>query len=132
MQVARLSGALAADGPLAVLASHTVGDAITLQWLARNAPWLTAMPPDKTQLEGLYDLPYAVPLRRMEHVRVPPPVPVGYWRSVGQSMNAFFMESFVDEMAALAGANPLAFRLRLLAHASRHKAVLEAAAEAAG
>lgn len=132
MQVARMAGALAADGALDALASRTAGDAITPQWLARNAPWLQATPPDKTQVEGLYDVPYAIANQRMAHVNVPCPVASGYWRSVGHSMNAFFMESFIDEMAALAGADPLAFRLRMLGNAPRHKAVLEAAARKAG
>ena len=131
MQVTRMAGAL--DGTkLLALMSHSAGDAITPQWLARNAPWLVATPPDKTQVEGLYDIPYAIPHQRMEHVNVPSPVPVGYWRSVGHSMNAFFMESFIDEMAHLAGANPVAFRAAMLAGAPRHKAVLETCARAAG
>jgi isoquinoline 1-oxidoreductase beta subunit len=56
-------------------------------------------------------------------------VPVGFWRSVGHSHNAFFMESFVDELAAAAGADGVAFRRRLLANAPRHLAVLDLAAE---
>lgn len=131
LQVARMAGALEGTR-LAALTSHTAGEAITPQWLDRNAPWLMATPPDKTQVEGLYDIPYAIPNQRMEHVNVPSPVPVGYWRSVGHSMNAFFVESFVDEMAHLAGADPLAFRLAMLGDSPRHKAVLETCARAAG
>ncbi len=131
MQVVRIAGALDTTR-LAALHAHSAGAAITPVWLARNAPWLMATPPDKTQVEGLYDIAYAIPHQRMEHVTVPSPVPVGYWRSVGHSMNAFFMESFIDEMAHLAGADPLAFRLGMLAAAPRHKAVLEACARAAG
>ncbi len=41
-------------------------------------------------------------------------VPLGFWRSVGNSMNAFFLESFLDEMAQAAQADPLAFRLELM------------------
>ena len=42
------------------------------------------------------------------------PVPVGFWRSVGHSHQAFFKESFVDEAAAAAGQDPVAFRAALL------------------
>jgi len=55
------------------------------------------------------------------------PVPVGFWRSVGHSFNAFFVESFVDEMAHAAGKSPLAFRRALLCAHPRHLRVLEAA-----
>jgi len=130
-QVARLSGALE-GARLAALTTHTAGESITPNWMARNAPWLVATPLDKTQVEGLYDIPYAIAHQRMEHVTVASPVPVGYWRSVGHSMNAFFMESFIDEMAHLAGTDPLAFRLGMLAEAPRHRRVLETCARAAG
>jgi isoquinoline 1-oxidoreductase beta subunit len=59
-------------------------------------------------------------------------VPVGFWRSVGHSHNAFFSESFVDELAAVAGKDPVAFRLALLARAPRFRAVLTLAAEKSG
>jgi isoquinoline 1-oxidoreductase beta subunit len=131
MQVARMAGAL--DGTrIAALSAHTAGDAITPQWLARNAPGLAAGGPDKTQSEGLFDVAYAIPHQRMEHLTVPSPVPVGYWRSVGHSMNAFFMESFIDELSQLAGADPLAFRLAMLGDSPRHRAVLERCAREAG
>jgi isoquinoline 1-oxidoreductase beta subunit len=75
------------------------------------------------------DVPYAVANVREEHIRVDPGVPTGPWRSVGASQNAFVVESFVDELAAAAGADPLEFRLRLLASSPRHRGVLELAAE---
>ena len=49
--------------------------------------------------EGAYDLPYAMPNRLVEHVLAHEPVPVGFWRSVGHSYNAFFVEGFLDEVA---------------------------------
>ena len=87
---------------------------------------------DKTTVEGLFDLPYALPHRRTEHVLTHEPVPVGNWRSVGHSYNAFFAESFIDECAHAAKQDPFAFRRRLLADAPRHVKVLEAAASHAG
>lgn len=59
-------------------------------------------------------------------------VPTGFWRSVGFSYNVFVVESFIDEMADVAKADPLIFRLAHLDQAPRYKAVLELAAENAG
>ena len=59
------------------------------------------------------------------------PVPVGYWRSVGHSHQAFFVECFHDELAAAAGQDPLAWRLDLLRQHPRHARVLQAVADLA-
>jgi isoquinoline 1-oxidoreductase beta subunit len=87
---------------------------------------------DKTTVEGLFDLPYALPHRATEHVLTHEPVPVGFWRSVGHSHNAFFAESFVDECAHAAQQDPFEFRRRLLQEAPRHRKVLETVAQKAG
>src|SRR5262249_19076358 len=113
------------------LSAHSAGDSITHQWLARNLG-VPGAGPDKTQSEGLFDVPYAIPNQRMEHITVPSPVPQGFWRSVGHSMNAFFMESFVDELASLAAVDPVAFRLAMLENAPRHRSVLDICAQASG
>ena len=76
-------------------------------------------------------IPYAVANQRIRHVASPTRVPFGVWRSVDHSQHAFFTESFVDELAVLAGRDPYAYRRSLLAHAPRHLAVLDAAAKAA-
>ncbi|MCU7373732.1 xanthine dehydrogenase family protein molybdopterin-binding subunit [Paucibacter sp. O1-1] len=87
---------------------------------------------DAMAVEGLADQPYDIPNQRIAYGRAEPGPQVWFWRSVGHSQNAFFIESFVDEMAAAAKADPLQFRLALLAKKPRHKAVLEAAAAKAG
>lgn len=87
---------------------------------------------DSMAVEGLSDHPYAIPNQRIAYGRTEPGPQVWFWRSVGHSQNAFFIESFIDEMAAAAKADPLQFRLQLLAERPRHRAVLEAAAKAAG
>jgi isoquinoline 1-oxidoreductase beta subunit len=80
---------------------------------------------------GEVDIPYAIPNLREVHVKEDPGVPTGYWRSVGASQNAFAVECFIDELAAAAARDPVEFRLGLLAHAPRHRGVLELAAERA-
>jgi isoquinoline 1-oxidoreductase beta subunit len=78
------------------------------------------------------DVPYEIRNLRDERIQKESGVPTGAWRSVGASQNAFVIESFVDELAHAAGADPLRFRLGLLKRASRHRGVLELAAEKAG
>lgn len=82
-------------------------------------------------LEGI-DLPYAIRHVREERVETTTPVPLGPWRSVGASNNAFAIEGFIDELAQAAGQDPLHYRLALLDTAPRHRAVLELAARKAG
>ena len=59
-------------------------------------------------------------------------VPVGWWRSVYNSQNAFANEVFIDELAYKAGVDALEFRMNMLNNSPRHKAVLRLAAEKAG
>jgi isoquinoline 1-oxidoreductase beta subunit len=132
--VAVLQAALDAKGLPSLLKITSAGDAITPRWMARNLPALAGPIdlPDKTTSEGLFDIPYGIPNQRVAHVATKSGVPVGFWRSVGHSHNAFFSESFIDELAVEAGQDPVAYRLALLFDAPRHAAVLKLAAERAG
>jgi isoquinoline 1-oxidoreductase beta subunit len=129
-----MRAALDADGAPVALAITSAGDAITPRWLERNLPLLAGPVdlPDKTAIEGLFGLPYDVPHQRIAHHATRSRVPVGFWRSVGHSHNAFFGESFIDELAHAARADPLAWRLARLGTLPRHAAVLRLAAEKAG
>jgi isoquinoline 1-oxidoreductase subunit beta len=101
--------------------------------LARWAPptFNNGLDPDTT--EGAIDLAYALPNIHVEYVRVEPPgIPTAFWRSVGPSHNVFVVESFMDELAAAAKQDPVAYRLALLDKTPRAQAVLALAAEKAG
>jgi isoquinoline 1-oxidoreductase beta subunit len=124
----RFRGGLDAAGNPVALEAKLVLQSIS----ARTAPGRVRNGIDHSAVEGLADIPYGVPNVRVEYVRVREGAPVGYWRSVGHSHNAFFIESFVDELAAAAGKDPVAFRRALLAGKPRHRAVLDTAADAAG
>jgi len=92
---------------------------------------------DSQATEGATGLPYAFGSRLMEYVPHPSPVPVGFWRSVGHSINAFAVESALDEVALAINADPVALRRQLLANsadpvAPRSLAVLNAAAALGG
>jgi isoquinoline 1-oxidoreductase beta subunit len=134
MHVAQLSAAVNAQGAVDSLRIKSAGDAITPRWMERGLPALAGPIdlPDKTASEGLFDLPYGFAHQHMSHVATRMGVPVGFWRSVGHSHNAFFSESFVDELARETGQDPLAFRASLLRAAPRYLAVLNLAAEKAG
>ena len=131
--VAVMQASLDARGLPTGLTITSAGDAITPRWLERGLPALAGPidTPDKTTSEGLFDVPYGVPNQRIAHVATHSGVPVGFWRSVGHSHNAFFGECFIDELAFEAGQDPVAFRLALLKEAPRHAAVLRLAAEKA-
>jgi isoquinoline 1-oxidoreductase beta subunit len=133
LQVAQLRAALDAQGYARSLRIHSAGDAISPRWLERGLPSLASPvdTPDKTTAEGLFDLPYGFAHQHMAHVATQSGVPVGFWRSVGHSHNAFFSEGFIDELAHAAHADPLAYRQGLLQNAPRHLAVLNLAADKA-
>lgn len=87
---------------------------------------------DETAVEGLHEWPYATPHVHIEWAQHEPGVGVWFWRSVGNSQNAFFAESFIDELAHAAKQDPVAYRRALLGSHPRHLAVLELAAAKAG
>ncbi|HEY5924803.1 MAG TPA: molybdopterin cofactor-binding domain-containing protein, partial [Kofleriaceae bacterium] len=104
------------------------------RWAANSTPRIFArnVMVDPTSVEGAADLPYAVPNLRVEYTPVEPGVPVGFWRSVGHSFNAFFTECFFDELCHAANLDPYRARYDLLAKHPRHRGVLELAATKAG
>jgi isoquinoline 1-oxidoreductase subunit beta len=88
---------------------------------------------DSDTTEGAIDLVYALPNMHVEYVRLEPPgIPTAFWRSVGPSHNVFVVESFMDELAAAAKQDAVAYRRALLDKAPRAKAVLDLAAQKAG
>jgi isoquinoline 1-oxidoreductase beta subunit len=129
--LARYTARIGTDGLVRAWDSKLASGAIGHQYFPRNLG-LPGVGPDKTTAEGEYDLLYAIANRRSRHVMVDSVVPIGYWRSVGHSHNAFFKESFADEVAHAAGQDPVAWRRALLKNHPRHLAVLDAALARAG
>ncbi len=128
----RMTATLAADGFPLALHARIASQSVVRAWLARLAPALALDLPAVPDAEGLAHLPYAIAHRRVEHVPIELPVPAGYWRSVGHSHTAFYAESFIDELAHAAGADPWRYRRALLAGHERHVRVLDLAAARAG
>jgi len=101
--------------------------------IARWAPpaFVNGLDPDA--VDGAIDFPYDAPNVRVEYVRHEPQgVPTCFWRSVGPGHNIFVVESFVDELAHQAGADPVSFRRAQLGKAPRLAACLDLAAEKSG
>jgi isoquinoline 1-oxidoreductase beta subunit len=87
---------------------------------------------DRTLIDGAADMAYGIPNVFVDQVAADLPIPLGFWRSVGASQNAFVVECFMDEVAAAAGRDPYEFRRELLQAKPRHLRTLELAATKAG
>ena len=88
---------------------------------------------DGDAVDSAVDMPYDIPNKRIEYVRAEPPAVItGFWRGVGPNNNVFATESFIDELARKANADPVAFRLGMLDGTPRLKAALQLVAEKSG
>ena len=87
---------------------------------------------DTMAIEGLLEMPYDIPHQRVEQHRLALDVPVSVWRTTGHGPNNFVLESFIDELASAAQADPLAFRLAAVKSNPRAHAVLELVREKSG
>lgn len=119
-------------------ASLDATSGLPIAWHQRNSgpsiwkysrPELVAGQLDPLAVEGAVEDYYAIPHRLVDYVMTQPDVPIGFWRSVGYSHNTFFVESFIDELAQLAGADPYMYRRNLLAANSPITRVLDRVAK---
>jgi isoquinoline 1-oxidoreductase beta subunit len=127
MGAVRFRAGLDADGLPVALDAVAVGEGPTGRWFGRQ--------PDKVDgsaVEGIAGKVYAIANRRVGQVHVDDPAIIGFWRSVGHSMNDFFCETFFDEMADAGQQDPYELRLRLLADSPRHSNLLQAVADLSG
>lgn len=122
-----VSGGFDAGGALTAFGLHITCPSIT----ARASPSTVATDPFDSVIEYAQNLPYAVPHYLLSFSRQEIGIDVGYLRSVSHAPNCFAIECFLDELAAAAGKDPIAFRLELLKGKPRHTRVLEIAARRA-
>ncbi|HQR20651.1 MAG TPA: molybdopterin-dependent oxidoreductase [Burkholderiaceae bacterium] len=126
--IVQMKAGLDAQGRL--IALHTKIACPSIQrTLAPQAPLSNGI--DGPAVRAFSDLPYAVPNQRVDYASRNGHVPVGYWRAPGQQ-NEFYRECFIDELALLAGRDPVEYRLAMLKAGDKNRAVLEAVAKAAG
>jgi len=125
----RLSAGLDETGKPVAWNHRFAGSSVIARWLPPG--FNNGLDPDS--IEGAAKFIYGLPNKRVEYLRVEPPgIPTAFWRSVGPSHTIFVVESFMDELAAAAKQDPVAYRLALLDKTPRTKAVLTLAAEKAG
>jgi len=134
----KLRAGLDASGRLVAWMHRVVGESTLGQnWkaaVAAGRPWSGVDAAQVQQwipeeaMDGAANLQYAIPNLHVDYVRAEIGVPVGWWRSVYNSQNAFANESFLDEVAAATGRDAYGFRRVLLEHSPRLRGVLELAA----
>jgi len=125
----RVAAGLDARGKPVAWTHRLVGPAI----LARYLPPAFRNGIDPDGVDGAVHLMYDIPAIQVEFVRHEEPVlNTTFWRGVGPTHNIFVIESFIDELAAAAKADPVEYRRALLSKAPRARAVLDLAAKAAG
>jgi CO/xanthine dehydrogenase Mo-binding subunit len=133
MAVGRVRGAVDGDGRIASLDYTLVSESCVASNNRRTpSPRGGEAAKDRSTLSGAIDHPYAIPVQRFAYVPRDDGIPTGFWRSVSGSINPFLLESFIDELAAAAGVDPVEFRRRHLAGRARHLAVLDAVTRLAG
>ncbi|HYA16843.1 MAG TPA: molybdopterin cofactor-binding domain-containing protein, partial [Bryobacteraceae bacterium] len=114
--LARLSAGLDADGWPTAFKATLASPSIMYRMSNGQAP---ANGMDRTSTEGIHDIEYEIPNILVDYHWTEVGIPVFFWRAVGYTQNTFFMESFVDELAAQSGKDPVEFRRRLLAKSPR-------------
>jgi isoquinoline 1-oxidoreductase subunit beta len=139
----KMQGALDANGNLAAWKHFQTSTSIAAKWRQNGAE-----KPEQGEFGTGSTIPYLTPNIRIEYTLAESSVPRAWWRSVEHSTSGFVVESFIDELAAAAGQDPLAFRLKLIGadrmiplfdaekepplDTARLKGVLQLAAEKAG
>ncbi len=129
--MAKFKARLGDDGLPTALDAAIASPSVMRSVIRRNMPSLGNAPlgPDKSITDGAFNQPYSIANQSVRGIDVDLKVPVSFWRSVGNSQNAFFHESFMDEVAAAAKLDPVAMRLKLMAdHPAAAKAVEKVAA----
>jgi isoquinoline 1-oxidoreductase beta subunit len=125
----RVRAGLDAQGMPVAWSHHLTGSSV----LGRFLPPAFNNGFDPETVDGAEAPPYALPAIKIDYTRHEPgQIPTAFWRGVGPSHNVFVVESFIDELAAAAKADPLQYRLALLKHNPRAEHVLKLAAEKAG
>jgi len=125
----RIAAALK-DGRIDAWHYRVAGSSVMARWLPPAYVGMHDI--DVDEVDSAVDLPYDIPNFRVEVVREEPPaVPTGFWRGVGPNNNIFAAECFIDELAAAAGKDPIAFRRAMLDKTPRLKHALDVVAEKA-
>jgi isoquinoline 1-oxidoreductase subunit beta len=127
----RVSGGVDANGKIVGWTHRSTASSVMARWLPVGMKMDGKLDPDV--VEGAEETPYAIPAQINQYVRSETPgVTTAWWRGVGPTHNIFVVESFIDELAAAAGVDPVEFRRRNLGKDPRARAVLDLVAEKSG
>ncbi len=126
-----IEGSIDAAGNASAWRSRSVGQSI-MAGTPFEGMMMKGKQYDPSSVEGIEDLPYAIPNLTVESHQADIKVPVQWLRSVGHSHTAFAVECFIDELAALAEKDPYQFRRGLLVKQPRYLGVLDLAAQKSG
>jgi isoquinoline 1-oxidoreductase beta subunit len=127
MAAVRFRAGLDQEGNPTAFSAVVSGEGATGRWFGRQPDKI-----DSSAVEGIAGKVYAIPNKRIAHIHVDDPAIIGFWRSVGHSMNDFFSETFFDEMADAGAKDPYELRLELVKHSPRHLTLLQAVANLSG
>ncbi len=126
----RIEAGIGKDGKPVAWKHTIVGQSIVAD--TAFEPMLAKNGIDATSVEGAATMPYLIPNVQVDLHSPKNAVPVQWWRSVGHSHTAFVVETMIDELAHLAGKDPVAYRLDILPATSRYRGALTLAADKAG
>ena len=114
--VAKMMARIGDDGLPVALDATIAAPSTVRSTVSRFLPWMSNAPlgPDKAITDGIFNQPYNIANMRFRGIEVELAVPVGFWRSVGNSHNCFFHEGFMDELAVAGKQDPVAMRLKLM------------------
>jgi isoquinoline 1-oxidoreductase beta subunit len=129
MGFARFKAGLDAQGMPVALQASAVGEGPIGRYFGEA---MGNPPVDSSMVEGMVEKPYAIANKRIDCVKHPHPTVIAFWRSVGHSMNDYFYEAFLDEIAEAGGKDPFALRMALLKDSPRQRNLLQAVADLSG
>ena len=129
--VARSRAISGPDGVPMAIDMRIATPSILKSVMGRTFPGLSPVGPERLLTEGAFDQPYFVPDYRVTGIDTPNKIPVGFWRSVGNSFNGFFHECLLDELALKMDQDPIAMRIAMMADHPTAIGVMEKLAELA-
>lgn len=130
--LARMRAVLGNDGKPTAFDFKNATQSAALSFSRRSIPFEMGGKSDPSSFEGAAEIPYQIPNVHVATRNIETTVPLGFWRSVGHSNTGFFIESFIDELAVAAKADPMDYRRALLAHDPRLSALADMLKEKSG
>jgi isoquinoline 1-oxidoreductase beta subunit len=127
--VGRFKARIGDDGLPVAVDMRVAAQNMMASLLSRWFPSLPAGGSDPSITDGARNQPYTIPNYRVSEIQASLPIPVLFWRSVGNSVNGYFHEAFMDEIAHAGKVDPIEMRRKLMADFPAALAVVNKVAE---